>query len=78
LSYILHLLLFSHSSHLVTDACTRTGIPLLYPSKARYYVLLRSLRFTTGPQAEEVLFTLLAISVFLLLLTQMPFHSGLI
>ena len=66
-------LLLGCGSHLLADACTRTGIPLLCPSMVRYYVLPPSLRFTTGSQAEEVLLALLATNVFLLLLTNVPF-----
>ncbi len=53
-------------SHLVADACTRSGIPLLYPNRKRIHFLPKQLRLTTGSQAEEVVFILLALIVFAL------------
>ncbi len=67
-------LLLGYISHLVADAATISGIRLLYPKAARYYLLPRSWRFTTGSLAEEVLMALLALSVLTLLLRN--FSSG--
>ncbi len=46
-------------SHLLADACTKTGIPFLYPRRQRYRLLPRPLRISTGSFAEEVLFIIL-------------------
>lgn len=61
-------LLLGYGSHLAADACTKSGIPFLYPRKKRYQLLPRSLRLTTGSLAEDVLFVCLAVAVLLLLL----------
>ena len=57
-----------YGSHLAADACTKSGIPFLYPRKKRYHLLPRSLRFTTGSLAEDVLFVLLTLFALVLLL----------
>jgi len=62
-----------YASHLATDACTKSGIPLLYPRRTRYHLLPRPLRLTTGSMAEEAVFALLAVTVAGLLLCQLPF-----
>jgi inner membrane protein len=64
-------LILGYGSHLATDACTRSGIPLLYPRPQRRHLLPQGLRFVTGSQAEEVLFVLLSLPVLLLLLNLM-------
>ncbi len=64
-------LLLGYGSHLAADACTRSGIPLLYPRKMRYHLLPRSLRFTTGSMAEDALFVCLALLALLLLLNSL-------
>jgi inner membrane protein len=48
-------------SHLAADACTKTGIPALYPRPGRYHLLPRPLRFSTGSLAEEALFAILSV-----------------
>lgn len=53
-------LLLGYASHLVADACTRSGISLLFPSQRHYHILLVRLRVITGSQAEEALFALCA------------------
>lgn len=60
-----------YGSHLLADACTRSGIPLYYPSAQVCRVLPRALTFTTGSPAEEMVFVLAAASVFWLLLFQL-------
>lgn len=67
-----------YAAHLAADACTRTGVPLMYPNKRRYHLPPSTLRFTTGSQAEEALLPLLALLVFLFLLHQIPlaFEGG--
>lgn len=67
-------LLLGYAGHLAGDACTRTGIPLLYPRRRRYHLLPRPWRFTTGSAAEEVLFIALSMPLLGLLLLQLPFH----
>lgn len=62
-------LLLGYASHLAGDACTRSGIPLLYPRLERRHLLPSFLRLTTGSPAEEVVFVMLALSVLLLLLS---------
>lgn len=57
-----------YASHLATDACTKSGIPFLYPRRQRYHLLPRLLRVTTGSAAEEVVFIALAVCVAALLL----------
>jgi inner membrane protein len=66
-------LLLGYASHLVADACTRSGIPG-WPNRAdrRIYLLPYPLRFVTGSAAEETLIPLLALSVLLLFLTYAP------
>ena len=65
-----------YASHLTADACTKSGIPLLYPKPTRYHLLPRFLRVTTGSLAEDMLFPLLATAVLVLLLTQLSSLSA--
>jgi len=60
--------LLGYASHLAADACTRSGIPFLYPRKRRYHLLPRTLRLVTGSSAEDALFAVCAVFVLLLLL----------
>ncbi len=70
-------LVLGYASHLVGDACTKSGLPLLYPDPRRLHLLPRPLRLTTGSQAEEALLPLLAVSVLALLLSHAsPFASS--
>jgi len=57
-----------YSSHLLLDSCTRTGVPIFYPRRRRYFLLPRSLRLTTGSAAEEVILVLVALGLLALLL----------
>lgn len=59
-----------YASHLLADAATKSGIPLLYPRRQRYHLLPNGWRFTTGSMAEEMLLPFLAFAVLLLLLGQ--------
>ena len=61
-----------YASHLATDACTKSGIPLLYPDRRRHHLLPRPLRLTTGSQAEDGLFMIMAVLVAGLMLQQLP------
>lgn len=55
-------------SHLLGDACTKSGVPLLYPRHRVVHLLPRPWRLTTGSLAEEAIFGLLAIGALTLLL----------
>ena len=76
------LLTVGYASHLAADACTKSGIPLLFPRKRKYHLLPPSLRLTTGSQAEEavlVAFALLALMLvlfFLMMGTSPAFATG--
>ena len=48
---------------------TKAGIPLLYPNPARFHVLPRPLRVTTGSLAEDALTGLFATLALLTLLS---------
>lgn len=63
-----------YASHLATDACTKSGIPLLsVTSKGpRFHLLPPLLRFRTGSQAEEMLLPFLAVATALLVFTHLP------
>ena len=65
-------LCLGYASHLAADACTRSGIPLLYPRKRRFYLLPLRWRFRTGSLAEDALLPLVALLVLLLLLSLLP------
>lgn len=45
-----------YASHLLADACTRSGIPWLYPDLRRVHLLPLKLRVVTGSAMEEVFF----------------------
>lgn len=66
-----------YASHLLGDAATRSGIPLLYPDKGRLHLLPRPLRLSTGSQAEDAVFVLFAFLDLLLLLRHLPFFTAL-
>jgi len=53
-------LLLGYASHLVLDACTRSGVPLLWPRRNRFHLLPYPLRIVTGSPAEDLFFVLLA------------------
>jgi len=60
-----------YGSHLVADACTKSGIPALYPHRGRIHLLPRALRLTTGSLAEEAFLVALGLLLFALLLSQL-------
>ncbi len=60
-----------YASHLAADACTKSGIPFLYPNRKRYHLLPRPLRLTTGSQAEDGVFMIMAVLVAGLMLHQL-------
>ncbi|MBV9471018.1 MAG: metal-dependent hydrolase [Abitibacteriaceae bacterium] len=69
-------LVLGYASHLIADACTKSGIPFWYPRKYRYHLLPAGWRFTTGSQAEEMLFPFLVMAVLLLLLRHLPANQS--
>lgn len=62
-------LTLGYASHLLLDACTRTGVPLLYPDRTRRFVLPFRWRITTGAPEEGICFALVAAFTLALLLT---------
>ena len=68
-------LLLGYESHLVGDACTRHGVPLLFPNRKRIHLLPKPLRLSTGSLAEDVLFVLFALLAVALLLRHLPMAS---
>jgi inner membrane protein len=54
-------LALGYLSHLLLDACTKSGVPLYWPDNKRVHLLPRQLRFVTGSSAEDALFILLAL-----------------
>lgn len=64
-------LILGYASHLAADACTRTGIPLLFPRRLRFFLLPPALRLITGSRAEEALMPLLGATALLLLFLTM-------
>ncbi len=64
-------LLIGYISHIALDGCTRTGVPLLYPIKIKWWLLPAAWRFVTGSTAEDALLAPLAFLVAALLLSQL-------
>jgi inner membrane protein len=48
-------------SHLLLDCCTVSGLPLLWPSTRRFWVLPRPLRLVTGSAPETGVMLMLAL-----------------
>lgn len=65
-------LTLGYGSHLVGDAMTRSGIPLLYPDRRRVHLLPKRLLLVTGSPAEDGVLALLALSALGLLLHHLP------
>ncbi|MBV9864735.1 MAG: metal-dependent hydrolase [Abitibacteriaceae bacterium] len=64
-----------YGSHLLADACTKSGIPLCYPKPHIYLILPRAWSLSTGSLAEEAVFALAAVSSLWLLLSQLKLLS---
>ena len=64
-------LALGYLSHLVLDACTRSGIPLLWPEPGKMHLLPSGLRVVTGSKAEDIVFFLLAFAATGFLLGQL-------
>lgn len=54
-------------SHLLGDASTRSGVPLLYPKRGRWHLLPPSWRLVTGSAMEDAVFGALLLPLLLLL-----------
>lgn len=61
-------LTLGYLSHLLGDACTKSGLRLLYPDRRVIHLLPKPLRLSTGSQAEEAVFALLGAAAACLLL----------
>ena len=57
-----------YASHLVGDACTVSGIPVLFPDRTRRFALPKALRFVTNSRTEDFLLLLFAEASLALLL----------
>ncbi len=56
-------------SHLLGDASTRSGVPLLYPKRGRWHLLPPNQRFVTGSATEEIVFGALLLPLISLLVS---------
>ena len=61
-------LVLGYLSHLLLDACTKSGVPLTWPDPKRVHLLPRQLRCTTGSPAEDGIFIILSLAASGLLL----------
>lgn len=61
-------LALGYASHLAADACTKSGIPLLYPRKVRFHLMPPPLRLSTGSQAEDAVLIAFALLALMLVL----------
>ena len=59
-------------SHLLADALTLSGVPLLWPLPGNVHLLPRPLRLRTGGLAEQILFLGLVVIVLGLLVSLLP------
>ena len=59
-------------SHLLADALTLSGVPLLWPFSGKVHLLPRPLRIRTGGPAEQVIFVGLSVIVLGLLVNLLP------
>jgi inner membrane protein len=57
-----------YASHLAGDACTRSGISLLYPKRDRFHLFPQRWCVITGSEYEEIFFSLFALSTVAILL----------
>ena len=54
-------IILGYSTHLITDAMTKTGIPLLYPRQQRISIFPRELRITTGGFFEYLIVSIIGV-----------------
>jgi inner membrane protein len=57
-------LVLGFASHLLLDACTRSGIPLWWPESTRFYAVPYRFRIATGSVQEDFFFIGLALIAF--------------
>lgn len=60
-----------YASHLVSDVCTRTGIPFFYPERKNCYLLPPKFRVVTNSVYEELFFAAFALLSFCLLMARL-------
>lgn len=60
-----------YASHLLGDACTRTGTPLLYPDRKAFHLLPIHWRVSTGSEYEELFFVISALFSLTLVVAQL-------
>jgi len=65
-------LTLGYGSHVLLDACTKYGVPLLYPRPGRWHALPLRFRVTTGSEDEDLVFLPLSLLSLWLLLTVLP------
>lgn len=65
-------LMLGYGSHVLLDACTKHGVPLLYPRPGRWHALPPGWRVTTGSEDEDLVFLPLALLSLWLLLAVLP------
>ena len=65
-------LVLGYASHLLTDACTVSGIPWLTARSARLHLLPKSWRIVAGSNQEELIFVLLALAAVTFFLLHLP------
>lgn len=64
-------LILGYGSHVLLDACTKHGVPLLYPRQRKWHALPPALRITTGSAVEDLFFLPLALLSLWLLLSRL-------
>jgi membrane-bound metal-dependent hydrolase YbcI (DUF457 family) len=69
---IITALILGYTSHLAADACTRSGVRVLYPNQQSHYLPPHRFRLMTGSIAEQVLLPFLIAAVLVLLLGYLP------
>lgn len=72
-------LVLGYASHLVLDACTKSGIPFRFPSRTRCFLPPPYLRTTTGSDEEKAIFlalAMLALALFMAALNGTLMHSS--
>lgn len=60
-----------YASHLAGDACTRSGIPLLYPKRERFHLFAQRWRVITGSEHEQLAFAVFALGAITSLLERL-------
>jgi inner membrane protein len=68
-------LVLGYLSHLLLDACTKSGVPLYWPKPGRFHLLPPGFRAVTGSWQEDIAFLLLTFAATGFLLGQL-FNSN--